>query len=204
MRNADLNIVSLPYTGLVIVILTGILPEDGLLRGTDGSILNSPIIKGVVALIFIVAGVLGIAYGIGAGKFKNDNDVIGSMESSMRSVATYLVLVFFAAQFVAYFNWTNLGIVIAIEGANFLSHLGVGLIPLMIMFIILSGIINLFMGSASAKWALMAPIFVPMFMLLGYSPELTQTGFRIGDSVTNVISPMMSFFCIDNSLFPEV
>ena len=181
---------------ILAVIFWGIIPENGLLRGTNGSILNSPIIKGVVALIFIVAGLLGIAYGIGSGKFKNDNDVIGSMENSMRSVATYLVLVFFAAQFVAYFNWTNLGIIIAIEGANFLSHLGIGLIPLMILFIILSGIINLFMGSASAKWALMAPIFVPMFMLLGYSPELTQTGFRIGDSVTNVISPMMSFFAL--------
>ena len=181
---------------IITIIAVGIIPGNGILRGTDGSMLNSPLIKGVIALIFIVAGLLGIAFGIGIGKFKTDSDVIKSMENSMRSVATYIVLVFFAAQFVAYFNWTNLGLIIAIEGANFLSHLGVGLIPLMIMFIILSGIINLFMGSASAKWALMAPIFVPMFMLLGYSPELTQAGFRIGDSITNTISPMMSFFAL--------
>lgn len=181
---------------IFVLILIGIVPGDGILRGTDGSILNSPLLNGIIALIFILAGVTGIAYGFGSGKFKNDNDVIGSMDKSMKSVSTYLVLVFFAAQFVAYFNWTNLGIIIAITGANFLSSTGLSIIPLMIMFIILSGIINLFMGSASAKWALMAPVFVPMFMLLGYSPELTQAGFRIGDSVTNVISPMMSFFAL--------
>lgn len=184
------------FVVLLSIILIGIYPVDGILRGEDNGILNSPLIVGVVSLLFIVAALLGIAYGIGSRKFKNDNDVIKSMDSSMKSVSTYLVLVFFASQFVSYFNWTNLGLIIAIEGANFLSHLGVGLIPLIIMFIILSGIINLFMGSASAKWALMAPIFVPMFMLLGYSPELTQAGFRIGDSVTNVISPMMSFFAL--------
>lgn len=184
------------FIGVVIVILLGIYPENGILRGENNGILNSPLVVGVVALIFIVASLLGIAYGIGSRKFKNDNDIIKSMDSSMKSVSTYLVLVFFASQFVSYFNWTNLGLIIAIEGANLITHLGVGLIPLMIMFIILSGTINLFMGSASAKWALMAPIFVPMFMLLGYSPELTQAGFRIGDSVTNVISPMMSFFAL--------
>lgn len=181
---------------ILVLILIGIVPSNGILRGADGSILNSPLLNGIIALIFILAGLTGIAYGFGAGKFKNDNDVIGSMDKSMKSVSTYLVLVFFAAQFVAYFNWTNLGIIIAILGADFLSSTGLSIIPLMIMFIILSGIINLFMGSASAKWALMAPVFVPMFMLLGYSPELTQAGFRIGDSVTNVISPMMSFFAL--------
>jgi len=184
------------FIGVLFVIVLGIYPENGILRGENNGILNSPLVVGVVALIFIVASLLGIAYGIGSRKFKNDNDIIKSMDSSMKSVSTYLVLVFFASQFVSYFNWTNLGLIIAIEGANLITHLGVGLIPLMIMFIILSGTINLFMGSASAKWALMAPIFVPMFMLLGYSPELTQAGFRIGDSVTNVISPMMSFFAL--------
>ncbi|MCF8261519.1 MAG: AbgT family transporter [Melioribacteraceae bacterium] len=183
-------------SAIVIAIFIGMFPEDGIFRGDDGTILGSPLIKGVVSLIFVVAGLAGIAFGFGTGKFKNDDDVIKSMEQSMKSIATYLVLVFFASQFVAYFNWTNLGLIIAIEGANFLAHLGIELIPLMILFIILSGTINLFMGSASAKWALMAPIFVPMFMLLGFSPELTQTGFRIGDSVTNVISPMMSFFAL--------
>jgi len=104
--------------------------------------------------------------------------------------------VFFAAQFVAFFNWTNLGLIIAVEGAHFLESAGLHQVPLMLSFILLSATINLVMGSASAKWALMAPVFVPMFMLLGYPPEVTQAAYRVGDSVTNVISPMMSYFAL--------
>ena len=181
---------------LTIVILVGIIPEHGFLRAENGSVLKSPLIKGVVALLFIAAGLTGIAYGFGAGTFQNDKDVVKGMGEAMQSMGLYLVLVFFAAQFVAYFKWSNLGVIIAINGANFLSHLGLGVIPLMILFIILSASINMLMGSASAKWALIAPIFVPMFMLIGYSPELTQVVYRIGDSITNVISPMMSFFAL--------
>ncbi|HNQ82455.1 MAG TPA: AbgT family transporter, partial [Bacteroidales bacterium] len=99
-------------------------------------------------------------------------------------------------QFVAWFKWSNLGLLIAVKGADILQSADIGLIPLVILFVILSGFINLFMGSASAKWAIMGPVFIPMFMLLGYSPELSQAVFRIGDSVTNVISPMMSFFAL--------
>ena len=121
---------------------------------------------------------------------------MNGMADSAKSLGAYIVLVFFAAQFVAYFNWSNLGLVIAVEGANGIMSLNLGLIPLMILFVLLSGTINLVMGSASAKWALLAPIFIPMFMLLGYSPELTQVCYRIGDSVTNIISPMMSFFAL--------
>jgi aminobenzoyl-glutamate transport protein len=107
-----------------------------------------------------------------------------------------MVLVFFAAQFVAYFKWSNLGIILAVQGAHLLMASEIGLIPLMILFILLSAGINMLMGSASAKWALLAPIFIPMFMIMGYSPELSQVVYRIGDSVTNVISPMMSFFAL--------
>ena len=114
----------------------------------------------------------------------------------METLGSYIVLVFFAAQFVAFFNWTNLGMIVAVEGANFLKSSGLGAIPLLISFIIISAFINLFIGSASAKWAIMAPVFVPMFMLLGYSPELVQAAYRIGDSVTNIISPMMSYFAL--------
>ena len=114
----------------------------------------------------------------------------------MKTLALYLVLVFFAAQFVAYFKWSNLGIIMAVKGANLLMASEIGLIPLMILFILLSASINMLMGSASAKWAILAPIFIPMFMIMGYSPELSQVVYRIGDSVTNVISPMMSFFAL--------
>jgi aminobenzoyl-glutamate transport protein len=106
------------------------------------------------------------------------------------------VLVFFAAQFVAYFNWTNLGLILAVRGAEGLQALGLGPITLMIGFVFVSAVINLFMGSASAKWAIMAPVFIPMLMLLGYSPEFVQAAYRIGDSTTNVISPMMTYFAL--------
>jgi aminobenzoyl-glutamate transport protein len=118
------------------------------------------------------------------------------MGRSMSTLGTYIVLVFFAAQFVAYFNWTNLGLIFAIKGANLIGSLELGRIPLMIALVFISAIINLVVGSASAKWAILAPVFIPMFMLLGYSPEFTQLAYRVGDSVTNVIAPMMSYFAM--------
>ena len=182
---------------LGIIILIGLIPEGGFLRDSKtGDVLHSPFMKGIVAFIFIGAAAMGIAYGIGAKTIKNDSDVMNGMGKSIQSLGVYMVLVFFAAQFVAYFNWTNIGLIIAIEGADFLKSSGLGPIPLMLSFIIVSAFINLFMGSASAKWAIMAPVFIPMFMLLGYSPEFVQVAYRIGDSTTNIISPMMSYFAL--------
>ena len=179
------------------VILLGLLPEGGFLRNPEtGSVLHSPFMKGIVATIFLLATIVGIAYGIGAKTIKGDSDVIDGMGETMSTLGTYIVLVFFASQFVAYFKWTNLGLIFAIKGAMGLQALGIGGIFLMLSFIVLSGFINMFMGSASAKWAIMAPVFIPMFMLLGYTPELTQVAYRIGDSVTNIISPMMSYFAL--------
>ncbi len=178
-------------------ILGGLVPETGYLRNPDtGSILHSPFMDGIVAFIFLGAALSGVAYGIGAKTFKSDAEVMKGMGKAMETLGIYIVLTFFAAQFVAYFKWTNLGLIIAIEGANFLKSSGLGHIPLMLTFILLSALINLFMGSASAKWAIMAPVFIPMFMLLGYSPELVQATYRVGDSVTNIISPMMSYFAL--------
>jgi aminobenzoyl-glutamate transport protein len=178
------------------ILLTGLVPENGFLRGPENSVLRSPVLKGFIGLLFLMAASLGIVYGFITGKFKNDSDVINGMVGNFKTLASFLVLVFFAAQFVAYFKWSNLGLIIAIDGARLLQEMEIGMIPLLIMFIILSGIINLFMGSASAKWAILGPVFIPMFMLLGYSPELSQAVYRIGDSVTNIISPMMSFFAL--------
>ncbi|MCK5067537.1 MAG: AbgT family transporter [Bacteroidales bacterium] len=182
--------------GIVAFTLIGVIPENGFFRGSDGGLLSSPLIRGVVAMLFVTAGGMGLAYGFTTGTFKNDADVINGMAGSMKTLATYLVLVFFAAQFVAYFKWSNLGIILAVKGAGLLMSANIGLIPLMILFILLSAAINMLMGSASAKWAILAPIFIPMFMIMGYSPELSQVVYRIGDSVTNVISPMMSFFAL--------
>ena len=179
------------------IILWGLIPDDGFLRdAATGGILKSPFMSGIVALIFLSSAVAGIAYGIGAGTFKNDSDVMQGMSKAMETLGSYIVLVFFAAQFVAYFNWTNLGLIVAVSGADLLKASGLGPIPLMLMFILVAAFINLVMGSASAKWAIMAPVFIPMFMLLGYSPEFTQVAYRVGDSVTNIISPMMSYFAL--------
>jgi len=196
IEKKGLLIVLLTTLAIIIITLIGIIPEDGFFRGSDGGLLSSPLIKGVVAMLFLFAGALGLAYGFTTGTFKNDADVMQGMAESMKTLATYLVLVFFAAQFVAYFKWSNLGIILAVKGANLLMSADIGLIPLMILFILLSAAINMLMGSASAKWAILAPIFIPMFMIMGYSPELSQVVYRIGDSVTNVISPMMSFFAL--------
>jgi aminobenzoyl-glutamate transport protein len=179
------------------IVLLGLIPDDGFLRELKtGSILRSPFLKGIVAFIFIGGFAAGLAYGIGAKTIKSDNDVVKAMGKSMETLGSYIVLVFFAAQFVAFFNWTNLGQIIAVEGAMFLKSSGLGPIPLLISFVMISAIINLFIASASAKWAIMAPIFIPMFMLLGYSPEIIQAAYRVGDSVTNIISPMMAYFAL--------
>jgi len=145
-------------------------------------------------LIFVAGGLLEVPYGVGAGTIRSDTDVVNGMSKSMGTLASYLVLVFFAAQFVALFNWTQLGLIFAVEGADILRSWNLPTVPLFICFILLTATVNLFMGSASAKWALMAPVFVPMFMLLGYSPELAQSAYRIGDSVVNIITPLMSYF----------
>jgi len=188
------SIASLIFTA---IILWGIIPEDGFLRDQQTfSILKSPLLQGIVSFIFFGGVIAGVAYGIGAKTIKNDADAIKGMNKSMETLGSYIVLVFFAAQFVAFFNWTNLGLIVAVEGATVLKSSGLGPIPLLLLFIVISSFINLFIGSASAKWAVMAPVFIPMFMILGYSPELVQVAYRVGDSVTNIISPMMSYFAL--------
>lgn len=177
------------------------VPGSGFLLDDRQDILRSPLLSGVVVIIFLYGVLAGIAFGIGAGTIRSDNDVIKGMSASMATLGGYLVLVFFAAQFVAFFNWTQLGLIFAVEGAEFLKAMNLPTIPLFICFILLTATVNLFMGSASAKWALMAPVFVPMFMLLGYSPEMTQVAYRVGDSVTNIISPMMSYFALIIAFF---
>lgn len=194
----------LAFAGIASLILIGLVllatvPANGALRvAGEPDLLKAlaPFLHSIVALIFLAGAVIGIVYGVAAGTIKSDNDVIKGMSASMATLASYLVLVFFAAQFVALFNWTQLGLIFAVEGADALKALGLPKIPLLLGFILLTATVNLAMGSASAKWALMAPVFIPMFMLLGYSPEVTQTAYRVGDSVTNIISPMMSYFAL--------
>jgi aminobenzoyl-glutamate transport protein len=182
----------------VAVVVAGIAPTGGFLRDPQhpDNVLRSHFIRNLVPFILVAGLGLGLSYGIGARTVRSDRDVVRGMEKSMGSLGSYLVLAFFAAQFIAFFNWTNLGIITAVKGAQVIQALGLEQmpIPLMLALILFSAAINLVIGSASAKWALLAPIFVPMFMLLGFSPELVQAAYRVGDSCTNIITPLMSYF----------
>jgi aminobenzoyl-glutamate transport protein len=193
--------IGLLWAGISVLVVVGlfllaVVPENGLLRHPGKSVLQSAFFTGMITAIMMFFLVPGMVYGWVTKSIRNDKQGIKEMTKSMSHLATYIVLVFFAAQFVYYFQYTNLGLIVAINGAELLRGIGLSGIPLMLMFILLAATINMFMGSASAKWAIMAPIFVPMFMLLGYHPSLTQAVFRIGDSVTNVITPMMSYFAL--------
>ncbi|NEP11546.1 MAG: AbgT family transporter [Symploca sp. SIO2C1] len=182
---------------LIGLLMALVLPAQGILRQPETfTIIPSPFLTGIVFIMTLVFLILGIAYGLGAGTIKTDKDAIQGMTSAMSGMGYYLVLSFFMAQFVAYFSWTNLGLIVAISGAEFLQGTGLTGILLLLGLIVLSGFINLFIGSASGKWAIMAPVFVPMLMLLDYSPELTQLVYRIGDSSTNMVTPLLPYFPI--------
>ncbi|NNF58554.1 MAG: AbgT family transporter [Rhodothermaceae bacterium] len=177
------------------IVALGVIPEGGILRNPEtGGLLRSPFLRGIVAFIFLFFLIPGVVYGAVVGTIKNDEDVVKGMSKAMSTLGLYIVLVFFAAQFVAYFGWSNLGAILAVAGATFLQDMNLTGPVLFVFFIVLSAFINLLMGSASAKWAVTAPIFVPMLMLVGWSPEVIQLAYRIGDSTTNIITPMMSYF----------
>ncbi len=189
----------LKLAGIAVVVVSALLawtivPADGILRSDEGTVAGSPFLKSIVAFIFVFFAIPGFVYGKVVGTMKTDRDVIDSMAKSMSSMGMYIVLVFFAAQFVAFFKWTNFGQVFAVAGANFLQEIGLTGPMLFFAFILMCGFINLMIGSASAQWAVTAPIFVPMLMLVGYAPETIQAAYRIGDSTTNIITPMMSYF----------
>ena len=144
--------------------------------------------------MFIFFLVPATVYGAVVGKFKSDKDVIDGMAAAMSKLGLYIVLVFFAAQFVAFFKWTQLGEILAVVGADMLRSMNMDNPIVFLPFVLMCGFVNLMLGSASAQWAVTAPIFVPMLMTLGYSPEVIQAAYRIGDSTTNIITPMMSYF----------
>lgn len=181
---------------LVIALMALLLiPEWGPLRDPlTGDRLRSPFFSGFVTWIFVFFLAIGFAYGKVTGTMKNDKDVINGMASAISTLGIYVVIVFFAAQLVAFFNWSNLGAITAVAGAEFLNTTGLTGPVVFVPFIIICAFVNLMIGSASAQWAMTSPIFVPMLMLIGYSPEVIQTAYRIGDSTTNIITPMMSYF----------
>lgn len=180
---------------IALVVAVLVIPEGAPLRNQEtGEIAGSPFLKSIVTLIFVMFAVPGFVYGRIVGTMKNDRDVIDAMAHAMSTLGLYIVLVFFAAQFVEFFGYTNLGQITAVSGANFLQAIGLTGPGIFFFFILVCAFINLMLGSASAQWAVTAPIFVPMLMLIGYSPEVIQAAYRIGDSSTNIITPMMSYF----------
>jgi len=174
------------------------IPGYGVLRNTDptatGPNAFRPLLRSVVTLIVIVFVIPSLIYGRIVGTVRNDKDVISAMEVAMRSMGLYIVLVFFAAQFVAYFEYSGIGRILAVVGADALVAMNLDSPLVFLPFILMCCLVNLVLGSASAQWAVTAPIFVPMLMQLGYSPEVIQAAYRIGDSSTNTITPMMSYF----------
>jgi len=183
---------------LVAVILFSltIIPANGPLRGPDGGIIQSPFMSSLVPIIMILFFIPGLFYGMATKKIKNDKDVASQLTETMASMGMFIVLAFTAGQFVAYFSETNIGLVLGVYGADALEAANLTGIPLILGFIVVAGFINLFIGSASAKWAMMAPVFVPIMMQLGYAPEMTQMAYRIADSTTNIITPLMTYFAI--------
>ena len=180
---------------LILVALL-IIPSNAPLRGEGGAIIQSPFMDSLVPIIAILFFVPGLVYGFVTKEIKNDKDVANSLAKTMGTMGTFIVLAFTAGQFVAFFAESNMGVIVGVFGANFLDSINLTGIPLLIVFIIICAFINLFIGSASAKWAMMAPIFVPIMMQLGYSPEVTQMAYRIADSSTNMITPLMTYFAL--------
>ena len=170
--------------------------QAGILRQPGQALASSDFISHVVVLVALGFAVCGYVYGRVSGHFRNAADAITAMEDTMATMAGYLVLMFFAAQFVAAFAWSGIGSVMAVRGAGWLGETGISGAFLVIAAIFMAALINLLVGSASAKWAVLAPVLVPMLMLLGIPPEATQAAFRVGDSSTNIITPLMPYFAL--------
>jgi len=165
------------------------------LRGEGATILEQlkPFFDSMVTLVLLGFFVPGLAYGIAVGSIRSDHDVMRMTSDTLATMAGYIVLAFCAAQFVSYFGWSNLGSIVAISGADFLKNMGLQGGALLVGLVLFTAALNLLVTSASAKWAIVAPIFVPMFALLGFTPEATQAVFRVGDSSTNIITPLMPY-----------
>jgi aminobenzoyl-glutamate transport protein len=172
------------------------LPSHSALRSETGEItsFSAPLMRSIVPLIMIFFLVPGIIYGRLSGTFKTNKDIIGSMTKSMSGMSYYIVMAFFCALFIDSFGRSNLGALLALKGAAFLQAMALPAWITIVGIVILSAFVNLFIGSASAKWALIAPIMVPMLMQVGISPDLTQASYRVGDSVSNIITPLMPYF----------
>jgi aminobenzoyl-glutamate transport protein len=186
---------------VLVAVAVMALPQVGILYDTEldpaETILVqrlAPLLGSIVAIMFFIFLLPGLVYGVITGSIRSDRDVAKMTADTMGTMGAYIVLAFVAAHLVAFFNWSNLGAITAISGAGFLQQIGFTGIPLILSFVVVAAVLNLFIGSASAKWAIMGPVFVPMLMAMGYAPELTQAAYRIGDSFTNILTPLLPYF----------
>lgn len=185
------------FVVLLIILLFLTVPENGLLRNPEtGSLTDSPLMSGIIPIFLLLFFIPALVYGIKTKVIKSDKDIAEHLSKAIGGLSYYIVLSFVAAQMIAYFNWSNLGPIIAIKGADFLQNIGLTGLPLLIGFILFASLINLLVASATAKWAILAPVFVPMLMYLGFHPATTQMAYRIGDSITNAVTPMLAYFAI--------
>ncbi|MCH9650187.1 MAG: AbgT family transporter [Deltaproteobacteria bacterium] len=189
---AAMIVMAIGFAVLVLVLM----PADSPFRDAEGSLnsFRAPIMQSIVPLIFLLFLLPGVTYGYVAGVFKKSKDMVDAMTQSMNGMSYYIVMAFFCALFVDAFNQSNIGALLALKGATVLKALALPGPVTMFGIIFLTAFVNLFVGSASAKWALLAPIFVPMLMQVGISPELTQAAYRVGDSSSNIVTPLMPYF----------
>lgn len=186
----------LVMVGLLVLLALWAMPATSALRSETGVLtdIKAPLMKSIVPIIFVVFIIPGVIYGYMSGTFTKTKDVIDSMSKSMSGMSYYIVMAFFCALFIDAFTKSNIGALLALKGAAGLKSLQLPAQVTIVGIVFLTSFVNLFVGSASAKWALMAPILVPMLMQLGISPDLTQAGYRVGDSVSNIITPLMPYF----------
>jgi len=191
-----LRVASWVMLGGIVLLVAILWPADSPMRSPDGELtsFSAPVMRSIVPLIFLLFLVPGVVYGILSGTFKSSKDIIDSMTKAMNSMAYYMVMAFFCALFIDAFGKSNLGALLAIEGATFLKALQLPSMVTIVGLIFLTAFVNLFVGSSSAKWALLGPIFVPMLMQLNISPDLTQAAYRLGDSSSNIVTPLMPYF----------
>jgi aminobenzoyl-glutamate transport protein len=181
--------------GIVALIVTA-LPAGSAWRAPDGQLAASaaPLMRSIVPLIFLLFLLPGVVYGYVARTVTGHRDIVAGMTRAMSGMGYYIVMAFFASLFIAEFGRSNLGALFALQGAAWLQAAALPGVLTMTGVVLITGLVNLFVGSASAKWALLAPVLVPMLMQLGISPDLTQAAYRVGDSSTNIITPLMPYF----------
>ena len=195
LQKKGVKYASISFLLVIAFIVFLAIGPNAFLKDENGSLIsvNSPLMGGLIFFMSVVFLIPGFVYGKVTKKIKTDKDAVKLISTSLSEMGGYILIVFVSAQFLNLFTKSNLGIIMAIKGANLIKAAGFKGLPLIITYVILVAFINLFIGSASAKWAILSPIFIPMFMLLGYDPALTQMAYRIGDSSTNMISPLFPY-----------